>query len=53
MLSTILIICLILILLGGVGFAPVDGVTPAARGTVGTVILVAFVIWLFRWSGLF
>lgn len=52
MLSTLLIVLLILILLGGVGFVPAPAFTPEARGVVGAVILVFALVWLFRFSGL-
>jgi len=52
MLSSILVICLILVLLGGVGFVPAPAFTPTARGIVGAVIVIFFVLWLFKWSGL-
>ncbi len=52
MFSTILIILLILLMLGGVGFYPNEQFTAPARGIVGTVILIGAVLWLVKFSGL-
>lgn len=52
MLTAILLAILVVVLLGAVGFAPAQSFTPWQRGTVGTLILVGFLLYLFRYSGL-
>ena len=49
---SLLILVILIMLLCGVGFFPNQGFTPAARGGVGTVLLVIGIIWLVKYSHL-
>lgn len=52
MLTTLIIIVLLLVLLGAVGFAPYPAFTTGQRISVGTILLIFFLVWLFRYSHL-
>jgi len=52
MTSTILVVLLLLVLLGGVGFFPAPAFTANHRWAVGTVLVVVFIVWLLKFSGI-
>lgn len=50
MLTTVLLVFVLLVLLGGVGFWPAPGFTPMVRAIISAIIICMFVFWLLRFS---